>query len=169
MGIRAASLLAALTVAFVASLASRRQESPLSLAEAFVRAADRADRVSLETLVHPDVGAYLRAEDPERWEEVLAGWTSTRFGAEYEIVVREASDVDLYDPELQAIVFGDKLRFRFPVVPPSHFLIIQIQVPEEMENGGARIAASGSRAVEGVREDAGRWYLTVPIVEILPD
>jgi hypothetical protein len=167
MGIRAASLIAALVVALAASLATRRQESPLSLAEAFVRAADGADRTALKTLVHPDVVDYLSAEEPARWEEVLSGWADTRFSADYEIVVREASEVDLYDEELQAIVFGDKLRFRFPIVPPSHFLIIQMQVPDDVVAGGQLPA--GSRAVEGAREEAGRWYLTVPIVEILPD
>ena len=169
MGIRAASLLAALTVALVTSVATLRQETPLSLAEAFVRAADSADRSSLETLVHPDVVAFLTARDPSRWEDVLAGWASTRFGEDYEIVVRAARDVELYDEEVQAIVFGDKLRFRFPVVPPTHFLIIQIEVPEDVALEAGHPMGTGSRAVEGVREEAGRWYLTVPIVEILPD
>ena len=169
MGIRAASLLAAVTVALIASLATRRQESPLSLAEAFVRAADSADRKSLETLVHPAVITYLSTEDSTRWEDVLDSWTATRFGQDYEVVVRAAADVDLYDDELQAIVFGEKLRFRFPVVPPTHFLIIQIQVPEDVGTDDRRVAPTGSRAVEGVREEAGRWYLTVPVLEILPD
>ncbi len=100
---------------------------------------------------------------------MLAGWTDTRFGADYEIVVRPASEVGLYDEELRAIVFGDRLRFRFPVVPPSHFLIIQIQAPDDVVADSELAQATGSRAVEGVREDAGRWYLTVPILEILPD
>ena len=168
MSVRAASLLVALGVVIAASVATRMQESPRVLAEAFVRAANASDRAALESLVHPDVIVYLKERHPERWEQVLAGWAGTRFGAGYDIVVRASSEVDLYDEEQQTLVFGDRLRFRFPVQPPSHFLIIQIQ-------NGSAVGANdetpllGSNAVEAVREDGGRWYVTVPVVEILPD
>jgi hypothetical protein len=168
MSVRAASLLVALGVVIAASVATRMQESPKLLAEAFVRAANASDRGALERLVHPDVVAYLEEQDPERWEQVLAGWAGTRFEAGYDVVVRPSSEVDLYDEAQQTLVFGDRLRFRFPVQPPSHFLIIQIK------NGSAASANDerpllGSNAVEAVREDGGRWYVTVPVVEILPD
>lgn len=168
MSVRAASLLVALGVVIAASLAARQQESPMALAEAFVRAANASDRVALENLVHPEVIGYLKERDPERWEQVLAGWAGTRFGAGYEVVVRPSSEVDLYDEGQQTLVFGDRLRFRFPVRPPSHFLIIQIQSKSPLGTNEER-PLLGSNAVEAVREDGGRWYVTVPIVEILTD
>jgi hypothetical protein len=168
MSVRAASLLVALGVVIAASWATRMQESPMILAEAFVRAANTSDRTALENLVHPDVIVYLKERDPERWEQVLAGWAGTRFGAGYDIVVRPSSEVDLYDEGQQTLVFGDRLRFRFPVQPPSHFLIIQIKNRSPLGASDER-PLLGSNAVEAVREDGGRWYVTVPVVEILPD
>lgn len=167
MSVRAATLLVSLGLVIAASWAARHQESPMALAEAFVRAADAADRSALERLVHPDVVGYLKERDPERWEQVLNGWTGTRFGAGYDIVVRPSSEVELYDEGQQTLVFGDRLRFRFPVQPPSHFLIIQIQRQSPLEADERPLL--GSNAVEAVREDGGRWYVTVPVVEILPD
>ncbi len=168
MSVRAASLLVALGLVIAASLATGRQESPMVLAEAFVRAANASDRTALENLVHPDVIVYLKESDPERWEQVLAGWASTQFGAGYDIVVRPSSEVGLYDEGQQTLVFGDRLRFRFPIQPPSHFLIIQIKNRSPLDTHDER-PLLGSNAVEAVREDGGRWYVTVPVVEILPD
>ncbi len=168
MSVRAASLLVALGVVIAASWVTRMQESPMVLAETFVKAANASDRPALRNLVHPDVIAYLKEHDPERLEQVLTGWAETRFGAGYDIVVRPSSEVDLYDAGQQTLIFGDRLRFRFPVQPPTHFLIIQI-------TDGSALGASaerpllGSNAVEAVREDGDRWYVTVPVVEILPD
>lgn len=167
MSVRAASLLVALGVVIAASLAARHQESPMALAEAFVRAANAADRSALERLVHPDVIGYLKERDPERWKQVMDGWAGTRFGEGYDIVVRPSSEVELYDERQRTLVFGDRLRFRFPVQPPSHFLIIQI--PSEAPLAVDERPLLGSNAVEAVREDGGRWYVTVPVVEILPD
>jgi len=168
MSIRAASLLVALFVAVSASFESaRHQEDPRALAEAFVGAANDGDRAALEALVHPDVVTYLMEQMPERWEEVLSGWAETRFADDYHVTVRPASDVEAYDEGTQALVFGGKLRFRFPVLPPSHFFIIQ--KAGEIESRDGRLGLSGPAAVEAVRQDGGRWYITVPVVEILPD
>ena len=168
MSVRAASLLVALGVVIAASWVTRMQESPMVLAEAFVRAANASDRTALENLVHPDVIAYMKEREPERWEQVLAGWAGTRFGADYDIVVRRSSEVALYDEVQLTLVFGDRLRFRFPVQPPSHFLIIQIKNRSPPGATDER-PLLGSNAVEAVREDGGRWYVTVPVVEILLD
>lgn len=168
MSVRAASLLVALSVIIAASLVTRQQESPMALAEAFVRAVNASDRATLERLVHPDVVVYLKERDPERWEQVLSGWAAAEFGPGYDIVVRPSSEVDLYDAEQQTLVFGNRLRFRFPILPPSHFLIIQIRNPSDPEVSKQR-PLLGSNAVEAVREDGGRWYFTLPVVEILPD
>lgn len=168
MSIRAASLLVALCVAVSASFESaRHQEDPRALAEAFVGAANDGDRAALEALVHPDVVAYLMQQMPERWEEVLSGWAETRFDEDYHVTVRPASDVEAYDEGTQALVFGGKLHFRFPVLPPSHFLIIQ--KAGEIKSRDGRLGLGGPAAVEAVRQDSGRWYITVPVVEILPD
>lgn len=168
MSIRATSLLVALTAALAASLAARRQENPQTLAEAFVDAARAGDRQALERLVHPQVSDYLRNHAPERWEQVVTGWTESGFGAQYEVVIRRAADVHLYDQAQQALIFGERLRFRFPIRPPSHFLIFQIE-RRTGGDGDAWTEATGSNVVEAIAEDGGRWYLTVPIVEILPD
>ncbi len=168
MSIRAASLLVALCVAVSAPFESaRHQEDPRALAEAFVGAANDGDRAALQALVHPDVVAYLMEQMPERWEEVLSGWAETRFDDDYHVTVRPASDVEAYDEGTQALVFGGKLRFRFPVLPPSHFFIIQNA--GEIENRDGRLGLGGPAAVEAARQDGGRWYITVPVVEILPD
>jgi hypothetical protein len=168
MSIRAASLLVALCVAVSAPFElARHQEDPRALADAFVGAANDGDRAALQALVHPDVVAYLMEQVPERWEEVLSRWAETRFDDDYHVTVRPASDVEAYDEGTQALVFGGKLRFRFPVLPPSHFFIIQNA--GEIENRDGRLGLGGPAAVEAARQDGGRWYITVPVVEILPD
>ncbi len=168
MSIRAASLLVALCVAVSAPFElARHQEDPRALAEAFVGAANDGDRAALEALVHPRVVAYLLQQMPERWDEVLSRWAETRFDDDYHVTVRPASDVEAYDEGSHALVFGGKLRFRFPVLPPSHFLIIQ--KAGEIESRDGRLGLGGPAAVEAVRQDGGRWYITVPVVEILPD
>ncbi len=146
MSIRAASLLVALCVTVSAPFESaRHQEDPRALAEAFVGAANDGDRAALEALVHPGVIAYLLQQMPERWEEVLSGWAETRFDDDYHVTVRPASDVEAYDEGAQALVFGDKLRFRFPVLPPSHFLIIQKSGETESRDG--QLGLGGRAAV----------------------
>lgn len=169
MSVRAIPLLVALLVAVAASLASRPQETPMALAEAFVQAANAADRPALERLVHPDVANFLELNHPERWEQVLTSWSASRFDESFDIVVRQASEVDLYDEERRTLAFGDKLRFRFAIFPPSHFLIIQMRGREAFGEDSVRPRLGRSSAVEAVIEDGGRWYLTVPLVEVASD
>ena len=73
--------------------------------------------------------------------------------------------MELYDQETSSLVFGERLRLYFPVLPPSHFLLIRN--PGEMRADGS--GGLGSNAVEATREDNGRWYLTVPLIEIAQD
>ena len=166
---RATLLLLATCTATAAALALRSQEDPASLAHEFVKAADAGDRSALEALVHPDVARFHRARDLERWEEVLDSWARTRFEPDHDVVVRPAAEVELYNEERHTLVLGDRLQFRFPLHPPSHFLIMRIRAPADSAPASDRTDIGGSNAVEAVFEQGGRWSLTVPVVEIRPD
>lgn len=120
--------------------AVRAQNTPETLAEAFVESVRAEDRAGLRALVHP---AVLESLPEARVRGAVDSWMDPEIPEDYQLRVKAPAEVEAYDPETRTYDLGG-LPLRFPVAPDRFLeIVVTRRTPGQADGEGPQGAVTG--------------------------
>lgn len=140
-------------------------DSPQALGSNMIAAIQAKNQTALMSLIHPDVVAYMKANDPEKLDKTIQNWLKTKVPPNHEFIVQPIKEVPDYDPATQTLRFG-AITMYFPT-PPSAFMILigDLEAKVEVEGKEETKKGRGPVTIDAIAQKDGKWYIVLPVLQ----
>lgn len=144
------------------SYAEGAADTPQALGNNMIAAIQAKNQTTLMSLIHPDVVAYLKANDPEKLDKTIQNWLKTKVPPNHEFIVQPIKEVPDYDPATQTLTFG-AIKMYFPT-PPTAFMILVGDLEAKVKVDGKEETKKGRGPVtiDAIAQKDGKWYIVLP-------
>lgn len=158
-------VLAFVLLQVVPSYGQNSANSAQALGSIMISAIRAKNQDTLMSLIHPDVVAYMKANDPKKLDETVQNWLKTEIPPNHEFIVQPIKEVPDYDPATQTLTFGS-IKMYFPT-PPTAFMILigDLEAKVKVDGKEETKKGRGPVTIDAVAEKDGKWYIVLPVLQ----
>lgn len=147
------------------SYAQSAADTSQALGSNMIAAIRAKNKTALMSLIHPDVVAYMKANDPQKLDKTIQNWLKTKIPPNHEFIVQPIKEVPDYDPATQTLRFG-AIKMYFPT-PPTAFMILigDLEAKVKVDGKEETKKGRGPVTIDAIAQKDGKWYIVLPVLE----